>query len=99
MAGLTNPRLIYAKGFLFLAGGLLASGLLLVEHPTLKVAALLAIAVWCFARFYYFAFYVIQHYVDPGYRFAGLWSFARYLLLRRGSRKAEGTEPHGKSPS
>jgi hypothetical protein len=98
MADITNPRLIYAKGFLFLLGGLLASGLLLAEQPTLKVAALLAVAVWCFARFYYFAFYVIEHYVDPGYRFAGLWSFARYLLRRRGPRGGEDTEPRGKMP-
>jgi hypothetical protein len=27
-----------------------------------------------FCRFYYFAFYVIEHYVDPGYRFSGLGS-------------------------
>ena len=95
MADLTNPRLIYAKGFLFLAGGLLASAVLLVEHPTLKVAALLAIAVWCFARFYYFAFYVIEHYVDPGYRFAGLWSFARYLLRRGRPAAPEERAPEG----
>src|SRR5947209_8512351 len=75
MADLTDRRLIYAKGFLFLLGGLLSSALLVVEHPTAKVVLLLAIAVWCFARFYYFAFYVIEHYVDPGYRFAGLGPF------------------------
>jgi hypothetical protein len=80
---ITNPRLIYAKGFLFLFAGFLAAALLLAEHPTLTTAVLLVIAVWCFARFYYFAFYVIQHYVDPDYRFAGLWSFAVYLLRRR----------------
>jgi len=28
--------------------------------------------------YYYFAFYVIQHYVDPAYRFSGLWSFVCY---------------------
>jgi hypothetical protein len=83
MADITNPKIIYAKGFLFLACGLLASGLLLFEAPTLKVALLLAIAVWSFARFYYFAFYVIQHYVDPSFRFAGLGSFVRYLLRRK----------------
>lgn len=83
MADLTNPRVIYAKGFLFLLGGLLASVLLLLEQPTLKIAFLLAVAVWCFARFYYFAFYVIEHYVDPTCRFAGLWSFACYLLRER----------------
>jgi hypothetical protein len=45
---------------------------------------LLALTIWCFARAYYFAFYVIQHYVDPGYRFAGLADFARYVLRKRG---------------
>jgi hypothetical protein len=37
----------------------------------------------CFARFFYFAFYVIGHYVDPGCGFAGLGSFALYLWRRR----------------
>jgi hypothetical protein len=44
---------------------------------------LLVISVWSFCRFYYFAFYVIEHYVDSGYRFSGLWSFAVYLLRLR----------------
>lgn len=83
MADLRNPKLIYAKGFLFLFCGLLASGILLFENPHWRVALLLAIAVWGFARFYYFAFYVIEHYVDPGFRFAGLGAFVRYLLRRR----------------
>ena len=83
MADLTNPRLLYAKGLLFLLAGVLAGVLLVLEHPTLKVALLLAVTVWCFARAYYFAFYVVQQYADPGYRFAGLGSFVRYLLKRR----------------
>jgi len=82
---ITNPRLLYLKGMLFLVTGLLAGGLLILERPTLKVALLLVLAVWCFARAYYFAFYVIQHYVDPGYRFAGLVGFARYALKKRGN--------------
>ena len=83
MTDITNPKLIYAKGFLFLLGGLMASALLCAEAPTLRVALLLAVAVWCFARFYYFAFYVIEHYLDPEYRFSGLWSFASYLCRRK----------------
>ena len=79
MSDITSPKLLYAKGFLFLASGAAASALLIAELPTLKVALLLAIAVWSFARFYYFAFYVIERYIDPGYRFAGLWSFACYM--------------------
>ena len=35
----------------------------------------LALVIWCFCRFYYFAFYVIERYVDPGYKFSGLGSF------------------------
>ncbi len=80
---LQDPRWIYLKGFLFLASGILAAGLLLIEHPTWKDAALLAMTVWCFSRFYYFAFYVIEHYVDGEYKFAGLGSFVMYLLRRR----------------
>jgi len=83
MADLKNPSLIITKGLLFLGLGLLASTLLLLEAWNIKVLVLLAIAVWAFCRFYYFAFYVIEHYVDPQYRFAGLWSFFRYLFRRR----------------
>ena len=86
MKDLTNPNWIKAKGILFLLLGILAAVLLVLEHPTWKVALLLALAVWCCCRFYYFAFYVIEHYVDPGYKFAGLWSFALYLL-RQGRKK------------
>lgn len=83
MTDIKSPTLLYAKGFLFLLTGLFASALLICEQPTLKVALLLAIAVWGFARSYYFAFYVIEHYIDPSYKFAGLWSFARYVLSRK----------------
>src|SRR5262249_28583419 len=65
LGDITNKKLIVLKGFLFLVAGVLASVLLIVEHPSLEVVLLLAIAVWSFARFYYFAFYVIEHYVDP----------------------------------
>jgi hypothetical protein len=80
---LKNPRLIYLKAGLFVVAGLLASAGILLLAPSLRVAALLVIAIWSFARAYYFAFYVIEHYVDPSYRFAGLWSFVRYLLRKR----------------
>jgi hypothetical protein len=83
MTDIKNPRLLHAKAAMFVMGGIMASGLILVELPTIKVAALLAIAVWCFARAYYFAFYVIEHYVDPSYKFSGLWAFACYAFGKR----------------
>lgn len=79
---ITDKRLLYAKGGLFVVLGSLAAALLVAEHPSLTTVALLAVAVWSFARAYYFAFYVVQHYVDPSFRFAGLGSFVRYLLSR-----------------
>ncbi len=82
MADIRSPRWLYIKGILFLGLGVLASALLLIEAPSVRVAALLAIAVWAFARAYYFAFYVVAHYIDPEYRFAGLLSFFRYVMRR-----------------
>jgi hypothetical protein len=42
----------------------------------------MAIAIWAFCRAYYFAFYVIEHYVDSSFKFAGLGSFVRHCLQR-----------------
>ncbi|WP_145176184.1 hypothetical protein [Rubripirellula lacrimiformis] len=81
MRNLTDPRMIWLKGGLFAALGTLASGLLIARLPDLRVAMLLAIAIWSFCRAYYFAFYVIEHYVDPHYRFSGLLHFARYAIF------------------
>ena len=89
MGDIKDPRLIYLKGWLFLFAGFLASAALLLEYPSVKVAFLLGLAVWCFARFYYFAFYVIEHYVDSTYKFAGLGSFALYLLRKRRQRDSQ----------
>jgi len=82
MKDLTNPVWIKFKGLLFLFLGLLSASLLFLDRPTLRVAALLILVVWSFCRFYYFAFYVLERYVDPAYRFSGLLSLSRYLLRR-----------------
>ena len=60
-----HPRLLYLKAILLLACGLLAATTIVIEQPTVRTVLLLAVAVWAFARAYYFAFYVIQRYVDP----------------------------------
>ena len=79
MGDLKSKHLIYLKGLLFTLLGMMAVGLILVEHPDLRLTILLGIAVWSFCRAYYCAFYVIEHYVDPNFRFAGLGSFISYL--------------------
>ncbi len=83
MADIKNPTLLYAKGAMMLLAGILASALLLISHPDLMTALCLGIAVWGFCRAYYFAFYVIEHYIDPGYRYASIWSFLSQAARRR----------------
>ena len=83
MGDLRDARWMYVKAVLFVVCGALCAALLLLEAPSLRVAVLLALCVWCFARAYYFAFYVVQHWVDPGYRFAGLFDFAAYVWRRK----------------
>ena len=87
MKNLTNPAWIKAKGMLFLFLGSFAGVMLYFEQPSLRTGLLLVFTVWGFCRFYYFAFYVIERYVDPAYRFSGLFSFARYLLGRQRTTK------------
>ncbi|MFN0019661.1 MAG: hypothetical protein ACKVP0_15495 [Pirellulaceae bacterium] len=85
MSDLKSPTLIWAKGFLFLFLGLFAAVLLVLQAPSLTVAALLVLSIWAFCRAYYFAFYVIEHYVDSSYRFSGLISFLQYAIRPRRS--------------
>jgi len=87
MADLKSPRLINLKGALFLTLGLLSVGILLTKIGSWQNALLLGLSIWAFCRAYYFAFYVIEHYIDPSYKFAGLGSFAGYLWSKnRGDR-------------
>jgi len=87
MKDLTDPRWIKFKGILFVVLGLFSAALLLVEHPTVRTAVLLAISIWSFSRAYYFAFYVLEKYVDPQFRFSVLSFASRYLW--KGTRSGE----------
>jgi hypothetical protein len=89
MRDLTDPRWIKLKGILFLCLGILASGLILLETRSLRLGFLLLVTVWAFCRAYYFAFYVIEKYVDPSFRFSGLGAAARYLV-RAGAKSPTG---------
>ena len=83
MRDLSRPAWIKTKAVLFLLLGALSATLVVLEQPTMKIALLLSVSVWAFCRFYYFAFYVIEHYLDPSYRFSGLGSFVLYLAGKK----------------
>jgi hypothetical protein len=77
---LKNTKLIHLKGWLFLLIGILTAFLLIIDNY--KVTLLLALCVWAFCRFYYYAFYVIEKYVDSQFRYSGLISFLLYFIRK-----------------
>ncbi len=76
---LQNPKWMCLKAIGFVVIGLAACTLILLAIPRWDIAAYLALAIWAFARAYYFAFYVIERYIDPSYRFDGIVSAIRHL--------------------
>jgi len=68
---------------MFLGIAAVAGALLLFESPTIRTAILLALIVWAACRFYYFIFYVLERYVDPSLRYAGIIALVRAILAKR----------------
>jgi len=83
MRDLTSSRLIILKAVLFVAMGAIAATLLIARDPEPAAVALLVLCIWAFARAYYFAFYVIERYVDPSFRFSGIGSAIAFLARRK----------------
>jgi hypothetical protein len=83
LGNIRSRRLLYVKAILFVVLGAVAAVMNVLAETRWERALLLAVTVWAFCRAYYFAFYVIEHYVDPRFRFAGLGAFLRYALTGR----------------
>ncbi len=84
MTDLTSRGWIIAKGSTFGLLVLACGGLLYRSAPTIQSAFLLVVLAWSAARFYYFLFYVLEKYVDPRLRYAGIWALLRELRRTRG---------------
>jgi hypothetical protein len=85
MRDLTGFASMKLKAALFVFIGLF-SGVLVVFAPDFAAwqrALFLVMCVWAFCRVYYFAFYVIEKYVDPSFKFSGLGSAVKYLLTKK----------------
>jgi hypothetical protein len=83
MPDLRSKPLIVAKGLMLLLIAAMAAYLVWSELPSWRVAVLLSLLVWASCRFYYFLFYVLEQYVDPRLRYAGIWPMLVQLLRRR----------------
>lgn len=82
MRDLQSHRWMWSKAVLFVLIGLVASALILMESPDWRTLVLLMLAIWASCRAYYFAFYVLEKYIDPSFRFSGLTSVLRHLLKK-----------------
>jgi len=69
---LKNPIALKTKGILFAVIGLIASSLLIANQPSIKTVLLLGLAIWAWCRFYYFLFYVLEHYAGRKRPYAGI---------------------------
>ncbi len=86
MRDLQSTKAMWLKGCLFLLIGVLSAGILFIENWSWRTAGLLALCVWGFCRAYYFAFYVIERWVDPKFKFSGLGHFLAHIWSRRSGK-------------
>jgi hypothetical protein len=85
MRDITSRPLLYAKAILFVVLSALCALLILSRDFHWRDGVLLAICIWAACRAYFFVFYVIEHYVDPSFRYRGVWSVLVAALRRRSS--------------
>jgi len=89
---LKSEKLIVAKGLLFVLLGCASAALIVIESGAWwRRLMLLAVCIWAFCRAYYFAFYVLEHYVNGNFKFSGLMSAIRYLGSRSGREEPSKT--------
>lgn len=89
MKDLTHPAVMWLKAVLFLAISGTCFTLLMLENPGFRTAVFLLLLIWSSCRAYYFAFYVIERYVDPRFRYAGLWALFRELARNRFTKEKQ----------
>lgn len=77
-----SAGLLKFKAALFVGMAVIAGGLVFLEAWSVlnwKFAVFYALSIWASCRAYYFCFYVMHHYVDPGYRYTGLLDLCLHL--------------------
>jgi hypothetical protein len=82
VSDLKSKKWIVAKGLMFLGILLLSSALIFAELPEWRTLLLLFVLIWASARFYYFLFYVLQHYVDSTLKYSGLWDMLVKIIAK-----------------
>ncbi len=86
MTDLKNPFWIHFKGLLFLLILIGAATGIILTMPSWRMTLLTVLTIWASARLYYYLFYVIENYIDPDFRFSGIYSAVRYLMVGKTRR-------------
>ncbi len=94
MTDIQDPRLLWGKAVLFVFLGVISAACAYtVGSQSLGQFILFwGLSVWGCCRAYYFAFYAIEKYVDPSFKYAGILSMFEYLLESKQSGEAETVE-------
>ena len=93
MVDIRSEKWLWIKGGLFVVICLLSLGLLLLELSNTRQVVLVFVSIWACCRAYYFAFYVIEKYIDSRFRFAGLLYLPQYMWQRlQGTISTEPTQ-------
>ena len=83
MKDLQSKHWIVAKGIAFAGIAVASAVMVLLESTSVRMAVLLMVLVWSACRFYYFLFYVLERYVDPRLRYAGVLALIRTIIAKR----------------
>jgi len=91
---LKHPAWMYLKACCFALIVLVSGVGLLLSAFEMRTFVMICLLVWASARLYYFCFYVIERYIDPAFRFAGIGSVIVYFVrgaISQGDREVPRT--------
>jgi len=83
LGDIKSRKLLIIKGLLFSVVALLSGGGLFLQSLRWETLCLILIFGWSACRFYYFLFYVLEHYAGRGCKYAGILDEVKQLLRKR----------------
>lgn len=83
LGDIKSRKLLIIKGLLFALVALLSGFGLLLQSLHWETLCLLLIFGWSACRFYYFLFYVLEHYAGRGQKYAGVIDELKQLLGKK----------------
>ena len=80
LGDIKSRKLLIIKGLLFAVVALLSGVGLLLQSLQWETLCLILIFGWSACRFYYFLFYVLEHYAGRDRKYSGLIDEVKHLL-------------------